>query len=130
MMLAMLAEGHGKAGQAHEGLDRLSEALAFVEGTGERFYEAEIHRLRGVLLLVQGEADQAEASFQRAVEVARHQDAKSWELRAAVSLRRLWQRQGKMDEAQQMLAEISGLFTEGFDTPGLREAEAVLEELS
>jgi DNA-binding SARP family transcriptional activator/predicted ATPase len=130
MMLALLAEGHRRAGQASEGLETLAEALAFVRETGERFYEAEIHRLQGELLLVQGDTGRAEASFQRAVEIACQQGAKSWELRAVVSLSRLWQGQSKMDEAQQVLAETSGWFTEGFDTPDLKEARALLEELS
>jgi DNA-binding SARP family transcriptional activator/predicted ATPase len=132
MMLALLAEAHGKAGQIEEGLAKLTEGLAFVGGTGERFYEAEIHRLQGELLLMQGnEAEaEAEASFDRAIEVARRQWAKSWELRATVSLCRLWQKQGRPEEARQRLTEIYGWFTEGFDTPDLKEVEALLEELS
>jgi predicted ATPase len=101
-----------------------------VEETGERYYEAEIHRLKGELLLMQGDEAEAETSFHKAIEVARRQSAKSWELRATVSLCRLWQKQGKVDEARQMLAEIYGWFTEGFDTPDLQEARALLEELS
>jgi len=136
--LAWLAEAYGKAGQAEEGLSVLAEALAQVEKTGERYYEAELYRLEGELLLMQdgdeAEAEasfhQAESCFQRAVEVARRQRAKSWELRATVSLCSLWQEQGRMDEARQMLAEIYGWFTEGFDTPDLQEARALLEELS
>jgi predicted ATPase len=130
MLLALLAEGYGKAGQAHEGLDRLSEATAFVQETGERFYEAEIHRLQGELLLMQGNEAEAEASFDRAIEVARRQSAKSWELRAAMRLARLWGRQGRADEARQVLAGVYGWFSEGFDTLDLREAKALLEELS
>jgi predicted ATPase len=134
--LALLAEAQASAGQAEEGLSVLDEALALVEKTGERYYEAEIHRLKGELLLVQGDKTEAEASFhqaescfQHAVEVARRQQAKSWELRATVSLCRLWQKQGRMDEARQMLAEIYSWFTEGFDTPDLQEARELLEEL-
>jgi len=135
--LAWLAEAYGKAGQAEEGLSVLAEALAQVEKTGERHYETELYRLKGELLLMQGDEAEAEASFhqaescfQHAVEVARRQQAKSWELRATVSLCRLWRKQGKVDEARQMLAEIYGWFTEGFDTPDLQEARALLEELS
>jgi predicted ATPase len=129
--LALLAEAYGKAGQAEEGLSVLAEALALAHSSGERYYEAEMHRLRGELLLMQGEAEaEAEACFSRAIEVARRQQAKSWELRATVSLCRLWQEQGRIDEARQMLAEIYGWFTEGFDRPDLQEARALLEELS
>jgi predicted ATPase len=101
-----------------------------VEQTNERHWEAELYRLRAELLLKQGDDAGAEASLQKAVEVARRQSAKSWELRATTSLARLWQEQGRMDEARQMLAEIYGWFTEGFDTPDLQEAKALLEELS
>jgi predicted ATPase len=129
--LASLAEAYGKAGQVEEGLAALAETLAVVNRTGERFYEAEAHRLQGELLRMQG-ADPAEveACFRQAIQVARQQQAKSWELRAVMSLCRLWQEQGKREEARQMLAEIYGWFTEGFDTPDLREARVLLEELS
>jgi predicted ATPase len=101
-----------------------------VEQTDERHWEVELYRLKGELLLMQGDDAEVEASLQKAIEVARCQSAKSWELRATVSLCRLWQEQGRMDEARQMLAEIYGWFTEGFDTPDLQEAKALLEELS
>jgi predicted ATPase len=136
-LLALLAEAQASAGQAEAGLSTLAEALAFVEKTGERYYEAEIYRLRGELLLMQGDEAEAEASFhyaegcfQHAIEVARRQQARSWELRATTSLARLWQRQGRPEEARALLAEIYGWFTEGFDTPDLKEARAMLEELS
>jgi predicted ATPase len=128
--LGSLAEAQAKAGQPEEGLTTLAEALALVEQTNERHWEAELYRLRAELLLKQGDDAGAEASLQKAVEVARRQSAKSWELRATTSLARLWQEQGRMDEARQMLAEIYGWFTEGFDTPDLQEAKALLEELS
>jgi predicted ATPase len=134
--LRSLAEAQAKAGQPGEGLTTLAEALAQVEATDERYCEAELHRLKGELLLMQGDKTeaqatfhQAESCFQHAVEVAHRQSAKSWELRATVSLARLWQEQGRVEEARQMLAEIYGWFTEGFDTPDLREAKALLEEL-
>jgi len=128
--LALLAEAQASAGQAEEGLKVLAEALALVEKTGERYYEAELYRLKGELLLIQGDEAEAETSFHKTIEVARRQSAKSWELRATVSLCRLWQKQGRGDEAQQILAEIYTWFTEGFDTPDLQEAKALLEELS
>ena len=102
--------------------------------TGERFWEAELHRLQGDLLLQQAgsqaQTAEAEACLQRALDVARHQQAKSLELRAAISLSRLWQRQGKQAEARQVLAEIYGWFTEGFDTADLQEARALLDALA
>jgi predicted ATPase len=128
--LCSLAEAQAKVGQPEEGLTTLAEALVLVEETDERHWEAELYRLKGELLLMQGDEAEAEASFQKAIEVARRQQAKSWELRGTVSLCRLWQEQGRVDEARQMLAEIYGWFTEGFDTPDLQEAKALLEELS
>ena len=130
--LAWLAEAYGQVGQVDEGLHLLAEALTIVDTTGERFYEAELHRLHGELLLRQAvpEAPAAEACFQRALDVARHQQAKSWELRAAMNLARLWQQQGKRDEARALLAEVYDWFTEGFDTADLQDAKALLEELA
>ena len=118
----------------------MAEALAAVHTTGERWWEAELHRLQGELLLQSGvqrpessvftpHAAEAEACFQRALDVARSQQAKSLELRAAMSLSHLWQRQGKRQEARDLLAPIYNWFTEGFDTADLREAEALLDEL-
>jgi predicted ATPase len=97
-----------------------------------RVYEAEVHRLKGELLLRQAVPDvpQAEACFQQALTVARRQQAKSWELRAALSLSRLWQQQGKRAEARELLAPIYRWFTEGFDTLDLQEAKALLDELA
>ena len=99
---------------------------------GDHWYEAELHRIKGELLLRQAvpDAPQAEACFHKALTVARRQQAKSWELRATLSLSRLWQQQGKRAEARQMLAEVYGWFTEGFDTPDLQEAKAVLDALA
>ena len=127
-----LAEIYGKAGQPEKGLSMVAEALARAWKTGLRYYEAELHRIKGELLLRQvvPDEEEAEGRFQKALEVARSQSAKSLELRAAMSLSRLWQRQGKQEEARQLLAEIYGWFTEGFDTPDLKEAKALLEELS
>ncbi|MBL7183608.1 MAG: AAA family ATPase, partial [Anaerolineae bacterium] len=128
--LSWLAEGHAKAGQVEEGLARLAEALGLVERTGERYYEAEIHRLRGDLLWMQGNGPEAEAEYDKAIQVARQQSAKSLELRATMSLSRLLQTQGKQEQARQLLAEIYSWFTEGFDTPDLKDARALLDELS
>jgi DNA-binding SARP family transcriptional activator/predicted ATPase len=128
--MASLAEAQAIAGQPEDGLVTLAEALSRVEQTDERHWEAEIRRLRAELLLVQGDEPGAEASYQNAIEVARHQQARSWELRSATGLARLWQRQGKEEEALGLLAGIYGWFSEGFDTPDLKEARALLEELS
>jgi predicted ATPase len=136
--LGLLAEVCGKVGQTEEGLRVLAEALTTVPQTGECWYEAELHRLRGELLLQQTllASDrsplltEAEACFRQALEIARQQQAKSWELRAATSLARLWQQQGKRDDACTLLAPVYGWFTEGFDTADLQEAQTLLEELS
>ena len=129
--LTMLTEAHVKAGQTEEGLAALKEGLALVEETGERFCEAELHRLKGELLLLQGvDEDEVERHYQKAIDIARGKKAKSLELRAAMSLARLWQKQGKRAEAHKRLAEIYIWFTEGFDTPDLKDAKALLEELS
>jgi len=139
--LALLTEAYGKTGQVEEGLNLLAEALAVVDQIEERFYEAEIYRLKGELTLKSivktsqnksqvSLGSEAEECFQKAIEVARQQQAKSLELRAVMSLSRLWQQQGKKSEARQMLAEIYGWFTEGFDTKDLQEAKALLQELT
>jgi predicted ATPase len=128
--LRALADAQAKAGQPGEGLATLAEALVFVEETDQRHWEPELYRLRAELLLMQGDDAEAERSLHKAIEVARRQQAKSWELRATVSLCRLLQKQGKREEAHQLLSEIFGWFTEGFDTPDLKEAQALLQELS
>jgi predicted ATPase len=124
---------YGKRGQVEEGLAAVTEALTLVDKTGERFYEAELYRLKGELSLQSGvrcSVSEAEACFWKAIAIAQHQQGKSLELRATMSLARLWQQQGKKDEAHQLLAEIYGWFTEGFDTKDLQEAKALLEELT
>ena len=130
--LALLAEAHGQVRQAEAGLAVLTEALTVVGQTGEQSYEAELHRLTGQLLLARSAAHhtEAETCFRRALDVARHQQAKSWELRAAMSLSRLWQQQGKHAAARRLLAEVYSWFTEGFDTTDLREAAALLKALA
>jgi predicted ATPase len=145
--LALLAEAHGKVGQTEEGLKVLAEALAQVDTTGERTHEAELYRLRGELTLAQSKVQslkskamnsrplppdprgEAEACFLKAIDIARRQQAKSLELRAVMSLSRLWQRQGRKTEARRVLAEVYDWFTEGFDTRDLQEAQALLKEL-
>jgi predicted ATPase len=130
--LGMLAETYGKAGQPGAGLDVLAEALHMVDQHGERVGAAELSRLHGELLLLQDALNepQAEACFQEALAIARHQQAKSWELRAAMSLARLRQRQGQHAEARRLLAEVYAWFSEGFDTADLQEARALLEACS
>jgi predicted ATPase len=110
----------------------VSEALTEVEQTGIRYYEAELHRLRGELLLTLGVADEreAEACFRRAIDIASQQQAKSFELRATMSLSRLWQRHRRQGPARQLLAELYGWFTEGYGTADLVDAKTLLGELS
>ncbi len=150
--LALLVEAYGKGGQVEERLSVLAEALAQVEKTEERVYEAELYRLKGTLtleargwrletgpsslqtsslkpLVSREAAQEAEECFQKAIEIAQRQQAKSLELRATVSLARLWQQHGKQHEAYRMLSEIYGWFTEGFDTKDLQEAKALLDSL-
>jgi TOMM system kinase/cyclase fusion protein len=129
--LGLLAEAYGEAGQTQEGLTVLAEAMAAVDTTGERYWEAELHRLKGELLRRRASpTEEVEACFQQALTVAQHQHAKSLELRAAVSLARLWQHQGRRADAHALLAPIYGWFTEGFDTADLQAAKALLEDLS
>ena len=131
-VLGLLAEAYGRAGQAEDGLTILDEALGLVHRTGERHGEADLYRLKGELLLALPAAHQpeAEACFRQAIAIARGQSAKSWELRAVLSLSRLYHQQGKTGEAHPMLAEIYGWFTEGFETADLQEAKALLEVIS
>ena len=133
--LALLAEAHARAGQADAGLTAVADALARLRATGEVWYEAELHRLCGTLLVQQAMGreqtllSEAEACLQKALSVAYSQHARSLALRAAISLSRLWQSQGKRTAAHELLAPIYGWFTEGFDTADLQEAKALLVEL-
>jgi predicted ATPase len=131
--LAFLARAYGQEGQGDKGQQVLDEALAHVHRTGERCYEAELYRLKGELLLQGGKRHHTladvEESFRQAVAVARRQQAKSLELRAALSLARLWQQQGQRTAAYELLAPVYDWFTEGFDTADLQEAKTLLEEL-
>ena len=130
--VAILAAAYGDVGQPEAGLRLLDEASAVRDKNDERFYEAELYRLKGDLFLALSMDHHAEAAacYQQALDVVRRQQAKSWELRAAMSLSRLWQRQGKHFEARELLAPVYGWFTEGFDTADLQEAKALLDELS
>jgi len=118
-------------GQVEEGLRVLADAVKVMEKTGERRCEEELHRLKGQMLLARSANNHADAEicFRQALDVARRQEAKSLELRAAMSLSRLWQQQGKEVEAHELLAPVYGWFTEGFDTADLQEAKALLDEL-
>jgi predicted ATPase len=133
--LALLAEALARDGQARDGLSALAEALALCTASGERFLEAELHRLRGELLLAGAEEGPsawggAGSCFRQALDVARAQQARSLELRAVMSLSRLYRQQGRPAEARSLLAETYEWFTEGLDTPDLREARALLDEVS
>jgi predicted ATPase len=130
--LLLLAEATGHVGQVGEGLHLLTEAMVAIEASGQGDLMARAYRLQGELLLRQAIPDvsQAEVCFQEALTVARQQQAKSWELRAAMSLARLWQSQDKRQDAYDLLAPVYNWFTEGFDTADLIDAKALLDELS
>jgi predicted ATPase len=128
--LGLLGTTHGLEGRAAEGLRFLAEALDAVNATGEHWFEPELHRLKGELLRLAGsDRGTTEASLLRAITIAREQNANLWELRAATSLAHLWSDQGRRAEAHDLLAPIYGWFSEGFDTPDLKEARALLQEL-
>jgi class 3 adenylate cyclase/predicted ATPase len=131
-LLGLVAQACKETGSVEEGLEALNEAFTIIAKTSERFYEAELYRLKGELVLLRhGDSDgaQAHTCFQRAIEIAQRQRAKGWELRATTSLAPLLANQGRRDEACAMLAEIYNWFTEGFDTEDLKEAKALLDEL-
>ena len=132
LFLSYLASAHAELGQFDDAWRCIGEAMTAVETTKERWFEAEVHRIAGEIALMSPEPDaaKAEAYFERALAVAREQQAKSWELRAAMSMARLWRDQGKRDEARDLLAPVYGWFTEGFDTLDLKEAKALLDELN
>ena len=137
LFLCFLAEACGTAGRFEEGLAAVAEAIAIMGKTGERYYEAELHRLKGDLILRRsgveaepGVQTEAEECFRKSIEIARQQEARSFELKAVISLSRLWEQQGKKEQARQMLAEIYGWFSEGFDTKDLKDAKALIEQLS
>ena len=129
--LGFLGTAYTQAGRFDDGARALDEALALAEKTDERFYEAELHRLLGELHLAEtNDQAAAEACFRTAIETARRQQSRAWELRATTSLARLWQRQGRRDEARAALAAVYGTYTEGFTTPDLVDAKALLDGLA
>ena len=127
-----LARAYAELGQFDDAWRCIGEAMTAVETTKERWCEAEVDRMAGEIALKspQPDATKAETYFERALAVARQQQAKSWELRAAMSMARLWRDQGKVQQARELLAPVYGWFTEGFDTRDLKEAKALLEELA
>ena len=129
VQLGHLAAAYGRLGRPEIGVDLLQEAIGIVDNTDERFFEAELHRFRGEILIALGKADDAEAALQRAMAVARIQDARLWELRAAASLARLWSDQGRKADARWLLAPVYDWFTEGLATADLKTARLLLEEL-
>jgi predicted ATPase len=130
LFLMLFANALEKAGHRSDALEQLAEALRLVAVTEERWCEAELHRVKGELQKVEREYESAEASFRQALAVARRQNAKTWELRAGISLARLWRDQGKWIDASNLLEPVYGWFTEGFDTPNLQEAKALLDQLN
>jgi predicted ATPase len=129
---ALLAEAYGYIGQIDQESHALAEAFAAVQATGECWWEAELHRLTGDLMLrqVPPDAQRAEVAFHQALAITRRQQARALELRAAMSLSRLWHQQGKRAEARKLLAPIYNWFTEGFDTADLQEAQTLLQKLA
>jgi predicted ATPase len=139
LTLSLLAETYALDGQVEAGLEVLAAALELGHTRGLRLWDAEVHRLRGALLLAQhspgptppaARLEEAAACFERALALARQSQARAWELRAATSLARLWQQQGRCEAARVLLAPVYDWFTEGFDTADLREAKALLDELN
>jgi predicted ATPase len=127
-----LALAYTDLGQFDNALRCINDAVKAMQTTGEKWFEAEVYRITGEIALKspQPEATKAEKYFERALKIARRQQAKAWELRASMSLARLWRDQGKVQEARELLAPVYGWFTEGFDTRDLKEAKALLEELA
>jgi predicted ATPase len=127
-----LAIACAELGQFDNAWRCIEEATSAIEATGETWFAAEVNRIAGEIMLMSPETDATKAQeyFDRALSVARQQRAKSWELRAAMSLARLWRDQGKVQQARELLAPVYGWFTEGFDTRDLKDAKALLEELS
>jgi predicted ATPase len=128
--LVLLANGQLRSGRIDDGLDTLDRAELLIKESGSRWCEAEVHRLRGDLQLARSAKLEAETSYLKALEIGRSQDAKLWEIRAATSLGRLRRDQGKRREAHDLLAPVYGWFTEGFDTPDLKDAKALLDGLA
>ncbi len=129
--MSYLARAHAELGQFDDAWRSIAEAITAVETTKEKWCEAEINRIAGEIAVMSPQPDEgkAEAYFERAIAIAHKQQAKSWELRAAMSMARLWRDQGKRQQAHDLLAPVYGWFTEGFDTLDLKEAKALLDEL-
>jgi predicted ATPase len=127
--ISLLARAHAMARRVERALPLLDDALRIVETTGEGRFLAELHRHKGEFLREAGDAASAEGLFRRALGIAREQQAKTWELRAAMSLARLWRDQGRQGAARQLLAPVYGWFTEGFGTADLKKAKALLQEI-
>jgi predicted ATPase len=132
LCLSYLAGAHAELDNFDDALCCIRDAMTKVETTKESWLEADVYRIAGEIALMSPERDvaKAEAYFERALAVARAQQAKSWELRASMSMARLWRDQGKRDEARELLAAVYGWFTEGFDTLDLKQAKALLDELA
>ena len=132
LFLSWLAWAYAKLERADDARRSISEAMSAMDTSKEAWFEAEVHHIVGEIALMRATPDmaQAEEYFERALTVARRQEEKSWELRAAMSMARLWRDQGKRDEARELLAPVYGWFTEGFDTRDLKEAKALLDELA
>ena len=130
--LALLAQGYAWCGKFEDGLKSLDDGIDALRRIGEKFWESELHRLKGELLLSNSDGNGAEAEtcFKQAIKIAQGQNAKSFELRATTGLARLWQGEGKQSEARDLLAPVYGWFTEGFDTPDLIEAKGLLDDLT
>jgi predicted ATPase len=130
--LAWLAQANAELGQFDDAWRCISEALTGTDTTKERWFEAELNRIAGEVMRSSPEPDatKVEAYFERALAISRQQQAKSWELRAAMSMARLWRDQGKVRQSRELLAPVYGWFTEGFDTLDLKEAKALLEDLT
>jgi predicted ATPase len=130
--LSNMARAHAELGKFDDAWRCIDEATAVVDTTKQKLWEAEVNRLAGEIALMSSEQDvaKAQAYFERALAISRQQQAKSWELRAATSLARLWRDQGKAQQARELLAPVYGWFTEGFDTLDLKEAKALLEKLA
>ena len=130
LWLSHLTRAYADLGRFNEAWRCVDEAMTMIETTKEKWFEAEVHRTAGEIALLQADAAKAETYFEHSLRIARQQQAKSWELRASMSLARLWRDQGKVQQAREVLAPVYGWFTEGFDTLDLKEAKALLEELA
>jgi predicted ATPase len=127
--VCLLADAYRRTDRVSEGIDALDELMLAKQPAGERSYEAELHRVDGELALSCGDRSRGESRFRRALDIARQQSAKTWELRAAVSLARLWAEEGERRKAHALLTPVHGWFTEGHDAPDLQEAKALLDAL-